>query len=196
MVGISVSTLRRIADEMSEILPDYKTVQGERRTFTLADVRAIAALHARLQASGLSRSALLAELSRPDSEPLIIPETLSVERPPESQESAERSESPKPISTLSADTLTPFLAAQDDTRQQIARLSAQLDKLSAARPADRPDERRHLTVYVVTTLIATLLLLAGVTASAIFADSRAALIASAIALVFLLVGIFWPSLRR
>jgi DNA-binding transcriptional MerR regulator len=39
-LGISVSNLKRTADDFQTVLPDYETTQGQRRTFTDADLRA------------------------------------------------------------------------------------------------------------------------------------------------------------
>ena len=76
LLSVSVSTLRRIADESAAYLPDYRPISGQPRTFTDSDLRTVYAILSRLQARpGLTRSALLSELSAPGSEPLIIPAT-------------------------------------------------------------------------------------------------------------------------
>ena len=135
MLSVSVSTLRRIADEFSKHLPDYQPVKGERRTFTDSDLRTVYAILSRLQASpGLTRSALLAEMSTPDSDPLVIPAILPTDTPDRPQERPDRTQNaisiPEDIESPQ-NALAPFLSAQDVTQTQIAELTARIEMLSA-----------------------------------------------------------------
>ena len=196
LLGVSVATVRRIADEMAEILPDYQPIPGKARRLSRADVLTISALSTRLQAdTTLTRSALLAELSAPGSEPLVIPETLPTPEPDTPQKAIESPETSQAIQTTSPlpqNALAPFLQAHADTQRQIEKLSAQLAEIRQERPQERQAERRQL--WIVTLSIG--LLLAGVTVSAILRDSQAALWTSALALLVLIAAVVLPSLQR
>jgi hypothetical protein len=196
LLGVSVATVRRIADEMAEILPDYQPIPGKARRLSRADVLTISALSTRLQAdTTLTRSALLAELSAPGSEPLVIPETLPTPEPDTPQKAIESPETSQAIQTTSPlpqNALAPFLQAHADTQRQIEKLSAQLAEIRQERPQERQAERRYPTAVIICFV----LLLTGVTFSALLSDSRAALAMSFVALVVIAVTLIWPQVRR
>ena len=201
LLGVSVATVRRIADEMAEILPDYQPIPGKARRLSRADVLTISALSTRLQAdTTLTRSALLAELSAPGSEPLVIPETLPTPEPDTPQKAIESPETSQAIQTTSPlpqNALAPFLQAHADTQRQIANLSAQLERIAQGRPPDSPGTASpHEWRFAVAITLSVGLLLAGVTVSAILRDSQAALLTSVLALIVLIAAIVWPTLRR
>jgi hypothetical protein len=126
-LSVSVSTVRRIADEFTGYLPDYQPLPGEARRLSQADVLTISAILSRLQARpGLTRSALLAELSAPGSEPLIIPASLSTKAPSTPQESPGKpipSQPPQTDVIPSQTALQAFSDVRSDVRQMIAPLS-------------------------------------------------------------------------
>ena len=192
-LGISVSNLKRTADDFQTVLPDYETTQGQRRTFTDADLRAISAVLTRLaERKNRTRAQVLAELSEPGSDPLIIPDSIADRTP---TERPELHETPRAIQTdvdAPQNALAPFLQAHADTQRQIAELSAQLAEIRQERPQERQAERRQL--WIVTLSIG--LLLAGVTVSAILRDSQAALWTSALALLVLIAAVVLPSMQR
>jgi len=194
MLSVSVSTLRRIADEFSEHLPDYQPVKGERRTFTDSDLRTVYAILSRLQASpGLTRSALLAEMSTPDSDPLVIPAILPTDTPDRPQERPDRTQNaisiPEAIESPQT-ALAPFLAAQDVTQTQIAELSARIEMLSADRP-----QPTQATPLVVASLLSVGALIVAVTVSALFQWPMAGVAGCAFALFVLVIGLVSPSVR-
>jgi len=202
-LGISVSNLKRTADDFHTILPDYETTSGARRTFTEADLRTISAVLTRLVERKIhTRAQVLAELSESGSEPLIIPDSIPDKTPIEHTERSERTK--KLIGTQTdiespQDALAPFLQAQDDTRRQLAELSARIAEIATEHPQnDQPaqGDRRQLWVFAIAMSLALCLLFAGVTVSAILRDSQAALWTSGAAAVVLIVAIVWPSLRR
>jgi DNA-binding transcriptional MerR regulator len=192
-LGISVSNLKRTADDFQTVLPDYETTQGQRRTFTDADLRAISAVLTRLaERKNRTRAQVLAELSEPGSDPLIIPDSIADRTP---TERPGRHETPRAIQTdvdAPQNAIAPFLQAHADTQRQIEKLSAQLAEIRQERPQERQAERRQL--WIVTLSIG--LLLAGVTVSAILRDSQAALWTSALALLVLIAAVVLPSLQR
>jgi len=193
LLSVSTATVRRIADEFSEILPDYQPAQGKARKFTPADLRTISAIQSRLQASpGTTRAALLTELSSPGSEPLIIPDTLPAPAP---QKAPESPKTDKAISEAIASTenaIAPLLQAQESTQRQIAELSARIAEIRQAEPMAERQQWR----YPIAIVICFGLLLAGVTVSAILGDSQAALIMSFVALVVIAGTLVWPQVRR
>ena len=193
LLGVSVATVRRIADEMAEILPDYQHIPGKARRLSEEDVKTISALWTRLQAdTTLTRSALLAELSAPGSEPLIIPDSLPTPEPDTPQNAPESQKDDRDISeslALSDNALATFLQAQSNTQRQIEKLSAQLSEIRQA----EPQAERRYPVAVITCFV---LLLIGVTFSALLSDSRAALAMSFVALVVIAAALVWSSVRR
>jgi hypothetical protein len=135
---------------------------------------------------------VLAELSEPGSDPLIIPDSIADRTP---TERPGRHETPRAIQTdvdAPQNAIAPFLQAHADTQRQIEKLSAQLAEIRQERPQERQAERRQL--WIVTLSIG--LLLAGVTVSAILRDSQAALWTSALALLVLIAAVVLPSLQR
>lgn len=196
-LGISVSNLKRTADDFQTVLPDYETTKGQRRTFTETDLRTISAVLTRLdERKNSTRAQVLAELSEPGSDPLIIPDSIADRTP---TERPERHETPRAIQTdvdAPQNALAPFLQAQDDTRRQMEKLSAQIAEIRQERPQERQAERRQMWVLAVAVTLSIGLLLAGVTVSAILRDSQAALWTSALALLVLIAAIVWPSMRR
>lgn len=193
LLGVSVATVRRIADEMAEILPDYQHIPGKARRLSEEDVKTISALWTRLQAdTTLTRSALLAELSAPGSEPLIIPDSLPTPEPDTPQNAPESQKDDRDISeslALSDNALATFLQAQSNTQRQIEKLSAQLSEIRQAEPQA---ERR----YPVAVILSFAVLVVGVTTSALFTDSRFGLACSVLALLILSSALIWPTLRR
>ena len=192
-LGISVSNLKRTADDFQTVLPDYETTQGQRRTFTDADLRAISAVLTRLaERKNRTRAQVLAELSEPGSDPLIIPDSIADRTP---TERPGRHETPRAIQTdvdAPQNAIAPFLQAHADTQRQIEKLSAQLAEIRQERPQERQAERRYPTAVIICFV----LLLTGVTFSALLSDSRAALAMSFVALVVIAVTLIWPQVRR
>ncbi len=188
----SAATVRRLADDMADILPDYQPIPGQARRLSAADVKTLSALHTRLQASpGQTRSALLAELSRPDSEPLIIPDTLPVARPQERPGSPKADRAiPEAIESPQA-ALAPFLAAHSDTQTQIAELARRVDTLSADRPATPPARSVD-----IAALLSVGVLVVGILTSAILQWQTAGLVAAGMALLILIAGLVAPNVRR
>ena len=206
LLSVSVSTVRRIADDFALHLPDYRATPGQPRTLSDADVRTIYAILSRLQASpGLTRSALLAELSAPGSEPLIIPASLPTKAPSTSQDSPGRAIPSQPIQTdviPSQTALQAFADVRSDVRQMIAPLStlpATLDTLHARLAAlesrtSPPDSPGALSI--VAQGVAVGVLLGALVMAAIWPGSTAALVvAVGVAIVAVLVSIIAP-LRR
>ena len=202
LLSVSVSTVRRIADEFTGYLPDYQPLPGEARRLSTADVLTISAILTRLQARpGLTRSALLAELSAPGSEPLIIPASLPTKAPSTAQESPGRAIPSQPIQTDVIPSQTALQALADvrsDMRQMIAPLStlpATLDSLQAridaleshTSPPDRPG-----TLSLVLSGVAAGVLIFALVGVAIWQNIAAAVLCIAIALIAVLLGIVAP----
>lgn len=198
LLGTSTATVRRIADEFAEHLPDYQHTKGQVRQLTDNDLRTIYAIQSRLiDNPAKTRAAILAELSEPDTEPLVIPATLPTDIPANAQESRRAAKTPIDIQTdvdTPQNTLQPFLQAHADTQKQIAELSAQLAEIRTERPQNAPTSRQEWRFAVAITL-SIALLLAGVTVSALRADSQAALLTSVLALLVLIAAVVWPSVR-
>ena len=200
ILDTSTATVRRIADEMADILPDYQPAPGQARKFTDNDLRTLSALHTRLQASpGTTRTELAEQLSRPDSEPLVIPDTIPAAKPAKPQESPGTAKTPAPIQTTSPlpeNALQPFLTARNETDRKIDALSARIEQLSADRPAtgqpSRPDSQR----LAIAIALSFGLLLGGVAGSVLFQTSQAALITSVLALLVMGFTLIWPTIRR
>ena len=196
LLGVSVATVRRIADDMHEILPDYQPYPGQARKLSQADVLTISALWTRLQAdTSLTRSALLESLSAPGSEPLIIPDSLPAESPQNAPGRPETSQAIQTTSPLPENALAPFLQAQDDTRRQLEKLSAQIEEIERRDSQPAPTSRQEWRFAIAITLCFALLL-AGVTASVLLQSSQAALITSVLSLLVISVTLIWPALRR
>ena len=203
LLGTSTATVRRIADEFSEHLPDYQPVKGQARKLSDTDLRTIYAIQSRLiDNSALTRADVLRELSEPDTAPLIIPATLPTERPASPQNGPESPITDRAIQTDVAspqNALAPFLQAQESTQRQIARLSAQIAEIQARPAPERPQiaqASRQEWRFAIAISLSIALLLAGVTVSALRADSQAALWTSALALLVLIAAVVWPQMRR
>ena len=135
LLSVSPSHLRRTADAMADILPDYQPLPGQARRFSDNDLRTLQAIFTRLETTpGLTRAQLLSELSAPGSEPLVIPETLPTKAPSTSQDSPGRAIPSQPIQT---DVMTSQRALQ--TVSDIRRIVEPLSALPGAveRMADR-----------------------------------------------------------
>ena len=199
LLGVSVATVRRIADDMAEILPDYQPASGQARKLSQADVLTISALWARLQAdTSLTRSTLLAELSAPGSEPLIIPDTLPTPETDTPQNARREPIADRAIQTdieSPQNALAPFLQAHADTQRQIANLSAQLAEIERRDSQPAPASRQEWR-FAVATVATFGLLLAGVAVSVLLSSSQAALITSVLSLLVIAAALVWPSLRR
>ena len=191
-LNVSVSTVRRIADELSAHLPDYQPIPDAPRLFTEADVRAIAAILTRLQASpGLTRSALLRELSTGQGEPLIIPETLPTKAPSSPPDSPGRTLDVQAISThpqqLTGPENTPHAVAV------LATLTERIEKLeSRPSPPDRPAQD---SLSLLAAAVAVGVLIFALVGVAIWQNTAAAVACIAIALIAILLSIIAP-LRR
>ena len=191
-LNVSVSTVRRIADELSAHLPDYQPIPDAPRLFTEADVRAIAAILTRLQASpGLTRSALLRELSTGQGEPLIIPETLPTKAPSSPPDSPGRTLDVQAISThpqpLTGPENTPHTVAV------LATLTERIEKLeSRPSPPDRPAQD---SLSLLAAAVAVGVLIFALVGVAIWQNTAAAVACIAIALIAILLSIIAP-LRR
>ena len=204
VLSVSVSTIRRICADMADILPDYQPAPGQTRTLSEADVRTISAILTRLQARpGLTRSALLAELSAPGSEPLIIPAELPTKAPSTAQESPrERVESiatqtdvrttERALQAVSdvrriVEPLSALPAAVDSLHARIAALESQEE---ASAPPARPD-----SVQLLSAAVAVGVLIGALVAAAVWDNSAAVVVCVAVALIAVLVSIIAP-LRR
>ena len=195
-LGISVSNLKRTADDFQTVLPDYETTQGQRRTFTDADLRAISAVLTRLaERKNRTRAQVLAELSEPGSDPLIIPDSIADRTP---TERPGRHETPRAIQTdvdAPQNAIAPFLQAHADTQRQIANLSAQLAEIERRDSQPAPASRQEWR-FAVATVATFGLLLAGVAVSVLLSSSQAALITSVLSLLVIAAALVWPTLRR
>lgn len=187
-LGVSVSTVRRIADEFTGYLPDYQPLPGEARRLSTADVLTISAILTRLQSRpGLTRSALLRELSAPGSEPLIVPAELPVRQPPTAQDSPGRAIDAVAIPDSPRDTQT-AIQALSTIAADVARLHARIDGLQPQpAPARAPD-----SLSFVLSGIAAGVLIFALVGVAIWQNTAAAVVCIAIALIAVLLGIIAP----
>ena len=192
LLSVSVSTIRRICADMADILPDYQPTPGEARRLSEADVRTISAILTRLQASpGLTRSALLRELSTGQGEPLIIPETLPTKAPSSPPDSPGRTLDVQAISThpqqLTGPENTPHAVAV------LATLTERIEKLeSRPSPPDRPAQD---SLSLLAAAVAVGVLIFALVGVAIWQNTAAAVACIAIALIAILLSIIAP-LRR
>lgn len=210
ILGTSTATVRRMADEFASALPDFQPVAGKVRTFSESDVRTLHALFTRVQASpGLTRSALLSELSAPGSEPLIIPATLPTAKPASPQDGPGRAIGPQPIQTdviASQTAIQAFADVRTDVHRMIEPLSAlpsALDSLSArveslerSQSAQDGPGRAIVTPLIASALISVGVLIVSLTVSALTQWAVAGVAGSALALFVLIVGLVAPSMRR
>ena len=207
LLSVSPSHLRRTADAMAGILPDYQPLPGQARKFSDNDLRTLQALFTRLETTpGLTRAQLLSELSAPGSEPLVIPETLPTKAPSTSPDSPGRAIPAQTIQTDVIDSQTALQAFADvrsDVRQMIAPLStlpATLDSLQARIDAleSRPQSQTAPadSLSLVAAAVAVGVLIGALVAAAVWPQSTAPVIVCiGVALCCLLFAIVYP-LRR
>ena len=197
-LSVSPSTVRRIADDYAAFMPDYQPLPGEPRRFSRPDILAISAILSRLNSRpGLTRAALLRELSEPGSEPLIIPAELSA---PERASPQERPREPIDSPAIQTD-----VKALADVRRLIEPLSAlpgaverMADRIAALEslPAPASPPARPGALSIVAQGVAVGVLLGALVMAAIWPGSTAALVvAVGVAIVAILVSIIAP-LRR
>ena len=193
-LSVSVSTVRRMADEFSQFLPDYQPLPGEARRLSADDVRTLSALLARLQASpGLTRSGLLRELSTGQGEPLVIPDTLPTRQPPSPPDSPGRAIDAIAISDSHRDTQT-AIQALSTIAADVARLHARIDGLQPHPVAERP-VRAPDSLSLVAAAVAVGVLIFALVGVAIWQNTAAAVVSIGVALIAVLVSIIAP-LRR
>ena len=150
LLSVSVSTVRRIADEFTGYLPDYQPLPGEARRLSTADVLAISAILTRLQSRpGLTRSALLRELSAPGSEPLVIPAGLPVRQPQTAQESPGRAIDVHGTQDSPAQSQTALQTIAAD----VARLHARIDAIPTQTAQPTGQERMIAAVLIALGVI-------------------------------------------
>jgi len=191
-LGISVSNLKRTADDFHNVLPDYEPSKGKRRTFSEGDLLTISAVLTRLsERKNQTRADVIAELSETGSEPLIIPDNIpdrtTTERPERHEADLAIVEGIAPLESV----LAPVLQAHADTQRQLAELSATISELKAERPRNAQERR-----YPVAVTLAFALLLGGAALAVLLQTSEAMLIAGILALCVLGGVLVWPSLRR
>jgi len=186
----SPTTTRRLADAMADILPDYSPSTGKARQFTDNDLRTLVALSSRLSATpGVSRAALLSELSAPGSEPLIISENLPTATPQATKNDKAIVEALQPFQNA----IEPFLAAQDVTQTQIEILSAQMSELAAKQ--DQTPQPVFATTDRMATLAAVSVLTVGIIGASILQLPIIGLVSAGIALLILIAALAAPSFR-
>ena len=208
LLSVSPSHLRRTADDMAGILPDYQPLPGQARKFSDNDLRTLQALFTRLETTpGLTRAQLLRELSEKDSSPLIIPDTLPTKAPSSPPDSPGRAIPAQAIQTDVIDSQTALQAFADvrsDMRQIIAPLStlpATLDSLQAridaleSRPQSQTAPARPDSLSLLSAAVAVGVLIGALVAAAVWDNSAAVVVCVAVALVAVLVSIVAP-LRR
>ena len=167
LLSVSPSHLRRTADAMADILPDYQPLPGQARKFSDNDLRTLQALFTRLETTpGLTRAQLLTELTAPGSPPLIIPETLPTRQPPSPPDSPGKEISVSAI----VDSPTQFPAALQTIAADVARLHARLDAIPAqtGQPTaqERPEKMIAAVLISLGVIFATVLFAALVWPSA------------------------------
>jgi hypothetical protein len=179
---------------MAEVLPDYTPVTGKDRQFTDNDIRTLLALSSRLSANpALTQSALIAELSVADSEPLIIPDALPSAPPQEAPGN------PKPTAAIAEalhptqNALAPFLAAQSDTQRQIAELAATIAEIQSRPAPESPGV--PATPLNMAALVAVGVVFVSIVAAALIWP-MAGLVGLAIVGIVLVIGLVAPSMRR
>ena len=195
LLSVSVSTIRRICADMADILPDYQPAPGQTRTLSEADVRTISAILTRLQARpGLTRSALLAELSTGQGEPLIVPAELPTRQPQNAPDSPGRAIAPPVVSDSLAQSHAALqnLSALGESMARIeAQLSARIDAMAVHPVAERPAD----SLSLVAAAVAVGVLIGALVAAAVWQNSAAVVVCVAVALIAVLVSIIAP-LRR
>lgn len=199
LLSVSVSTVRRIADEFTGYLPDYQPLPGEARRLSTADVLTISAILTRLQARpGLTRSALLRELSAPGSEPLIMPAELPVRQPQTAQDSPGRAidiHGAQDSLAQSHAALQSLSTLADSMARLEARIDARIEGLQAHPVAERP-VRAPDSLSLVAAAVAVGVLIGALVAAAVWPQNTAPVIVCiGVALCCLLFAIVYP-LRR
>ena len=197
LLSVSVSTVRRIADDFALHLPDYRAIPGQPRTLSDADVRTIYAILSRLQARpGLTRSALLAELSAPGSEPLIIPASLPAGKPQDAPGRPIAIESVQP-SQGSPDTPGPALPAlRSEILSTVASLSERVERIERRESQPAPAQGIPASPLAMAVLVSVGILIVSLTVSALTQWFGVGVAGSALALLVLIVGLVAPSMRR
>ena len=193
VLNVSVSTVRRTCADFAGYLPDYQPAPGQTRTLSTADVLTISAILTRLQARpGLTRSALLAELSTGQGEPLIVPAELPTRQPQNAPDSP-RAPIASTVVSDSPPQLPAALQALSTIAADVARLHARIDGIQAqpapASPA-RPD-----SLSLLSAAVAVGVLIGALVAAAVWDNSAAVVVCVAVALVAVLLSIIAP-LRR
>ena len=196
LLSVSVSTVRRIADEFTGYLPDYQPLPGEARRLSTADVLTISAILTRLQSRpGLTRSALLRELSAPGSEPLVIPAELPVRQPQTAQDSPGRAidiHGAQDSLAQSHTALQSLSTLADSMARLEARMEARIEGLQIHPVAERPAD----SLSLVAAAIAVGVLIGALVAAAVWPQNTAPVIVCiGVALCCLLFAIVYP-LRR
>lgn len=196
LLSVSPSHLRRTADEMAGILPDFKPLPGQARRFSDNDLRTLQALFTRLETTpGLTRAQLLSELSAPGSEPLIIPDTLPTKAPSTSQDSPGRAIDAVAIPdslTQSHAALQSLSTLADNMARLEARIEARIDGLQSQPVAERP-VRAPDSLSLVAAAVAVGILIAALVAAAVWPQNTAPVIVCiGVALCCLLFAIVYP----
>ena len=196
LLSVSVSTVRRIADEFTGYLPDYQPLPGEARRLSTADVLTISAILTRLQSRpGLTRTALLRELSAPGSEPLIVPAELPVRQPQTAQDSPGRAidiHGAQDSLAQSHTALQSLSTLADSMARLEARMEARIEGLQIHPVAERPAD----SLSLVAAAIAVGVLIGALVAAAVWPQNTAPVIVCiGVALCCLLFAIVYP-LRR
>lgn len=199
-LSVSVSTVRRIADDFTAYLPDYQPLPGEARRLSPADVRTISAILSRLQARpGLTRSALLSELSAPGSEPLIIPASLPAPERASPQDAPGRAISVESgqASQGSADSPGPALPAlRSEILSTVASLSERIERIERRESQPAPAQGIPASPLAMAVLVSVGILIVSLTVSALTQWFGVGVAGSALALIVLIVGLVAPSMRR
>jgi len=194
-LSVSTATVRRTADTFADHLPDYQVVSGEARLFTDPDLRTLYALLSRLDASpGLTRSALLTELSTADSAPLIIPATLPTANPQEGPQAPKTALAIAEATTAQETALAPFLASLDERLAPLESIDARLqslDRLSDRLQALESRKAAPILAMQAGLYLAIGVLFVGVGWAALTGSTFAALVAALVALAVLVAASIW-----
>ena len=194
LLSVSPSHLRRTADAMADILPDYQPLPGQARKFSDNDLRTLQALFTRLETTpGLTRAQLLTELTAPGSPPLIIPETLPTRQPPSPPDSPRAPIAP-PVVSDSPPQSHAALQALSTIAADVARLHARLDGLQS-QPAPASPPRAPERLPLVLSGVAAGVLIFALVGVAIWQNTAAAVVCIAVALIAILLSIVAPRTR-
>ena len=194
VLNVSVSTVRRTCADFAGYLPDYQPAPGQTRTLSTADVLTISAILTRLQARpGLTRSALLAELSTGQGEPLIVPAELPTRQPQNAPDSPRAPIASTVVSDSPAQSHA-AIQALSTIAADVARLHARIDGIQA-QPAPASPTRAPDNVQLLSAAVAVGVLIGALVAAAVWDNSAAVVVCVAVALIAVLVSIIAP-LRR